>query len=347
MKLCILSDTQYGSRNNYLPFLELNRKFFQNIFWHYLQEHNIKVIVHLGDLVEKRKEISYLTASYLREDFLLPAVHGGYYLHWLLGNHDIYFRETTQINAASILDPGRIWKYKRAVDVVFDGTPILFVPWICKENLEHSLQIINDSKSKALFGHLELQGFEMAKGLLKKEGMDANLLKKFEIVLTGHYHHRSIKDNIYYVGSHAEFTWADYGDEHGFHIFDTETLDVEFIRNPYTVFAKVWYDENKKSDTDFSNLTGKIVKVIVSSKTNQERYEHFISQIENAQPLDIQVVEDHLNLDLVEDESLVPENMQSTLDIMRAYVKQANNVVPVEKLDKLIVELYNQAQENE
>ena len=350
MRLAIISDTQYGTRQDYVPFLELNHKFFTNVFWPYLVKNNIKTIVHLGDLVEKRKQISFMTAEYLRRDFLNPVNAGGYHLHWLLGNHDIYFRETTEINAAGLLNAGKFHIYETATEFVFAGTKVLFVPWICKQNQEKSLKLIGESDAKILLGHLELQGFELNRYSIAKEGMQTTGLGKFDIVLTGHYHHRSIKDNIYYVGSHAEFTWADYGDEHGFHILDTDTRDIEFIKNPYTVFAKIWYNDSKGKVSPpkggFESLNGKIVKVIISSKNDQEQYDWFMTQVENAQPLDIQAVDDHLNMDLTDDEAIIEET-KDTLSIIRNYIKQANNIVPVEKLDNLIVDLYNKAQEME
>jgi predicted phosphodiesterase len=348
MKLCILSDTQYGSKNDYLPFLENNRLFFENVFFPTLDERRVHHVVHLGDLLERRKYINYNTAHYLCRDFLSKFENvmdwHGLELHWILGNHDIYFRETFQVNASQLFGYSAMVHDKPGEVEFDDGTTILFIPWIVKENYEKIMRMIELSEAKMCFGHFELMGFETSPGIVAKEGMDPKILDKFEVVMSGHYHHRSAKGNIYYVGSHAEFTWSDYGDDHGFHIFDTETREIEFIKNPYTVFKKVWYDDrNSVPFPEREEIFNKIVKVIVSAKHDQSMYESFMAHIESCRPLEILPVEDHLNAQLSDDSEIVSE-AKDTLAIMREYVDQANDTVNKTKLDTLMTDLYKEAQ---
>jgi Straboviridae/Ackermannviridae/Kyanoviridae exonuclease subunit 1 len=345
VKLAIISDTQYGSRQDYIPFLELNKKFFRNVFFPELEKRGIKVIVHLGDLLERRRYVNYLTAKYLKEDFFDPILAGSFHLHWIFGNHDIFYRETAEVNSADVLAPLGIHKYSRPIDVEFDGCPILFLPWITKENYDHTLHLIRQSPASVAFGHLELQGFQLDQFQVSKTGLSSELLDRFELVLTGHYHHRSIKRNVYYVGSHAEFTWSDYGDKHGFHIFDTDTRDVEFIENPYTIFQKVFFDGTNLLP-DPSVCSGKIVKVVVQAKNNPDAYSAFIQQVEEAQPLDITTVDNYLNPNLT-DENVVSDT-KDTLTIICEYIDSVSDVqVNKEKLKEFIVSLYKQAQDTE
>lgn len=344
MKLAIISDTQYGSRQDYIPFLELNRKFFHEVFWPYLKQHDIKIIVHLGDLVERRRYINYLTATYLKEDFFDPLIAGGYHLHWLLGNHDIFYRETTEINAANILSPSCIYTYDRATNVTFYGCNILFIPWILKENYDYTLQLIRETEAPVAFGHLELQGFQLNQYEIAKTGLSSDILDKFDLVLTGHYHHRSIKKNIYYVGSHAEFTWSDYGDKHGFHVFDTETHDVEFIENPYTIFKKIIFDGQTMPENP-EEFAGKIVKVVVQSKQNQDAYHTFMNQLEAVQPLELTTIDAYLNANLT-DENIVSD-AKDTKTIIMEYVDGVDTQVNKEKLKGFMEGLFKQAQDIE
>jgi hypothetical protein len=66
-------------------------------------------------------------------------------------------------------------------------------------------------------------------------------------------------------------------------------------------------------------------------------------KLEKAQPLELSVVDDHLNLDLVTDDSIVTDT-KDTLTIIRDYVAQSNNIINAPQLDKLIVKLYQEAQ---
>jgi predicted phosphodiesterase len=355
VKLAIISDIHYGARGEYLPFLENNRRFFREIFWPYLQKNEINRIVCLGDLVERRKSISYLVADYLQQDLLFPAARYCRSFDWILGNHDIFYRNVTDIHAAKLFLPGdspapTFRSYDKATEVMFSDhfdVPILFVPWIIDSNREQIMKTIRDTKAQILFGHLELQNFERHRGDISHEGLSSSVFSKFDVVLTGHFHHRSFKENIYYVGSHAEFAWGDDGEDHGFHIFDTETRGMKFIKNPFTVFRKVWYDDAKGEPTlpagGFQSLNNKIIKVVVSGKNDAAQYDSFMDKVETAQPLSITVVEDHLNLNLTDDANIV-SSTKSTLDIIREFAAQANNIVDVAKLDSLLVKLYHEAE---
>ena len=41
------------------------------IFFPYLEKHNIKTVIHLGDLMDRRKYVSFKTAKNLEKDFFI------------------------------------------------------------------------------------------------------------------------------------------------------------------------------------------------------------------------------------------------------------------------------------
>lgn len=354
MRLAIISDTQIGARNDYVPFLENNKRFFKEVFFPKLKEAGVQHVVHLGDLVERRKFINFNTAKHIQDDFLHPFYGYGLTLHWILGNHDIYWRNQSNVNAAELL-LGTLYYasrnyfhfYSTATEVQFDEAhpKMLFVPWIVDSNRAATMKLIQETDAKILMGHLELQNFETQQGIKSREGLDPSILDKFEVVMSGHFHIRQAKNSIYYVGSFAEFSWSEYGTEHGFHIFDTHTREIEFVKNPFSVFQKVWYDDSSEVPLfpDPATIKGKIVKLIVTSKKNQSLFDSFYSHLESSQPLDITTVEDHLNVHLIDDENIISDT-KSTLDIMREFAQQSNNIVNTEKLDRLFVDLFNGAQ---
>jgi hypothetical protein len=221
------------------------------------------------------------------------------------------------------------------------------LPWICDENREASLHAIKNTLAQIVMGHLELQGFEMFRGSIVSHGDDPSIFNRFDIVMSGHYHHRSSSGNIHYLGSHAEFTWSDYSDPRGFHIFDTETRNLTFIENPYKMFKKVWYNDadgdflSKK--IDYSEYKGSILKIIVQNKTNPFWFDKFIENIEEENPIEMQIVEDHLNLSLEDDKDIVDE-AESTIDIFKKYIDGFDiKNLDKKKLESKIVEIYNEA----
>jgi len=94
---------------------------------------------------------------------------------------------------------------------------------------------------------------------------------------------------------------------------------------------------------DYSKYRKKIVKVIVQNKNNPLWFDKFIENIESENPIEMQIVEDHLNLNLEDDGDIVNE-AESTIDIFKKYLEttQIKNVDTV-KLTSKIIELYQEA----
>ena len=46
MKIALLNDTHFGARNDSLIFDDYFFKFYEDIFFPYLKEHNIKTLIH-------------------------------------------------------------------------------------------------------------------------------------------------------------------------------------------------------------------------------------------------------------------------------------------------------------
>lgn len=351
MKIALITDTHWGVRNDNKAFLDNNKKFLDNIFFPKLASDGVGYVIHLGDLVDRRKYININTATRLRQDFLEPLDQKRIMVDIIAGNHDTYYKNTNEVNALREIArsyPNLTVHDEHPVDSKYDNLNILLLPWICDENKKESYDAIKNSRSQVVMGHLELQGFEMFRGSVVSHGDDPRVFDRFDLVCSGHYHHRSNSGNINYLGSHGEFTWSDYDDPRGFHIFDTETRQLTFIQNTFTMFDKVWYNDQDKlmheiMDHDFSKYNGKIIKVIVTNKTNPYWFDNFIEAIEKSGVIEMQVVEDHLNLNLEEDNNIVNE-AESTIDIFKKFIEQ----VPAQNLDKkrlerTIVELYNEA----
>lgn len=351
MKIALITDTHWGVRNDSAVFHDSMKKFLDETFFPRLEAEGIENIIHLGDLVDRRKYINFVTAKRLREDFLQPIADKGFRMHIILGNHDTYFKNTNEVNALKELLENRyenVFLIEKP-ETIWLGTHILMLPWICDDNYKESIDAINTTKAQVVMGHLELNGFEMFKGSVSDHGMDHKIFDRFDVVCSGHYHHKSDTGNIHYLGAAGEYTWSDFDDPRGYHIFDTETREIEFVRNPCTIFAKVWYDDANKTveevvfDRDLSALKDKKLKVIVKSKTNPYWFDLFIDKIEKCGATDIQVVDDHLHLDEVADEDLVNE-AEDTLTVCRKYISQLTmKSVDTKKLDRVITELYSEA----
>ena len=109
MNVAIIGDTHFGARNDNINFSEYFYKFYDEQFFPYLKEHNIKHCIHLGDIMDRRKYVSYRTAKEFREKFIQPFIDLGIELHVLVGNHDTYFKNTNDVNSVVELIGSLTW----------------------------------------------------------------------------------------------------------------------------------------------------------------------------------------------------------------------------------------------
>lgn len=351
MKLCVLGDVHIGARNDNLAFHDYFEKFYTNVFFPYLKENNINTVIQLGDMFDRRKYTSSVSL-YKSRDYLFDKLRdNNITMYVLVGNHDTAFKNTNEVNTPSMLlgEYDNIVVIKDPGDHLFDDTAITLLPWVCSDNINECMEHIELTGSQILFGHLELAGFEMYRGQVNDHGQfDVGKLNKFDIVCSGHFHHKSSRGNIHYLGTPYELSWSDYNDPRGFHIFDTETRELKFIQNPYTMFQKWFYDDTEWKDfsevesIDFSKVKGCIIKVVVKNKLNPYWFDMYINKFEKAGAIDIQVVEDHLNLNLEVDDEIIDE-AEDTLTILRKVVESAEINVSKKELDQFMISLYNEA----
>jgi DNA repair exonuclease SbcCD nuclease subunit len=347
MKIALITDTHWGVRNDHLAFLDNNKRFLDEVFFPYLDLHGVSTVIHLGDLVDRRKYLNINTAKRLRDDFISPLHARNIRAHLIIGNHDTYYKNTNSINSIREFYENDFRIYESAEVVEFDGVPILFIPWICDDNREETLELIRNTDAQIAMGHLEIAGFEMYRGSPVSHGDDRSLFNKFDLVCSGHYHHRSSNGNIHYLGSHGEFTWSDYDDPKGFHIFDTETRELAFIENPFRMFRKVWYNDKDTSteellDRDWKKYNGCYVKLIVQNKDNPMNFDLFTTKLYEASPIEVIIVEDHRNMDAIDESDLLDE-AEDTLTILSKYIGTIESNVDNKDLDKLMRSLYHEA----
>jgi DNA repair exonuclease SbcCD nuclease subunit len=352
MKIALITDTHWGIRNDSQIMHNQMKRFLDEVFWPVLSRESINTVVHLGDLVDRRKYINYLTAKRLREDFLDPMMTKGLDLHIIAGNHDTFYKNTNDVNALDELLSYKyhnIQIYTRPAEINVGGLDMLLLPWICDENRDASLEAIRNSKSSVVMGHLELNGYEMYRGHVSDHGDDAKIFDKFDIVCSGHYHTRSSSSNIVYLGTAVQYNWSDYNDPKGFHIFDTETRELTFIENPYTIFHKLFYDDLGKNMEEVLIIDADVykncyVKMVVKNKTNPYWFDILIDKIEKVGVADLQIVEDHFNLDLADDSDIVNE-AEDTISIIRNYIGSMNMSSDRKRVENIIQSLYIEAHE--
>jgi len=350
VKLAVITDTHFGARNDNLNFNEHFYKFYDDIFFPTLKERNITTCIHMGDVTDRRKYISYKIANDFRERFINRFKEMGIDLHIIIGNHDTYYKNTSEINSMEeLVGSDRFKIYTDPEVITFDGTPILFLPWINNNNHDESMEALETSNSDIIMGHLEINGFEMHKGQLAEGKFEKKLFNRFETVFSGHFHHKSDDGQIYYLGTPYEIFWSDYNDPKGFHIFDTATRELERIVNPYTIFEKIYYDDttNNYSNHDLSQYKNKYVKLIVVNKKDLYQFDLFTDKLLKADAHEVKIIEDFSELDANNVSDDIVENTEDTMTLLEKYIDDLDVSLDKNRLKNTMKSLYNEAQDLE
>tara|TARA_Y100001973_G_C5084266_1_gene274045 strand:- start:299 stop:832 length:534 start_codon:yes stop_codon:yes gene_type:complete len=168
-------------------------------------------------------------------------------------------------------------------------------------------------------------------------GDDPAPFKKFKLVCTGHYHVKSSKSNIRYLGNPCQLYWNDYGQERGFHILNNNGT-LTFHTNPFDTFHKIYYnDDVSLSPVDIKRLEGMYVKVIVEDKKDQVKFDSLVRRLQAADLADLKIIEDMTyELDDVDDDV----EIEDTLTILEQCVSDFENK---EGIFKILKSLYMEA----
>ena len=127
MKIALLNDTHFGCRNDSPAFIDYQNKFYDEVFFPYIIENNIDTLIHLGDVVDRRKFINHNTAYNFKKKFWDRLDKLNIKTYVILGNHDTYFKNTNEVNALDNLSLSKNVKvYSKTEQVNIGGLDILF-----------------------------------------------------------------------------------------------------------------------------------------------------------------------------------------------------------------------------
>lgn len=356
MKIALVTDTHAGARNDSLIVHNHFKKFLDDIFFPEIDKNNITSIVHLGDVFDRRKYISFQTLSKIRTDFFEPLHQRGLIVNIIAGNHDIFFKNINDISSLEELLGGQRYPlftiFKHPTEVLINNSKFLFVPWICDSNREETFKLIKKTNAKIALGHLDLNGFKMYRNNPPSQyGLDRKIFNKFDLVASGHFHHKSSEETIHYLGATHEMKWNDFNDPRGFHILDTETLELKFIENPHRLFRSLVYNDEKTSEIgkqigkqeDYQYVKDSYIKIVIVKKTNPFLFDQFISMIEKNGPIDITLVENVNLFDDLNSEDEIADQIEDTTTILNNYINGLEVDLDKEKIKEKMQFIYNEA----
>lgn len=338
-KICCIADLHIGVHQN-------------SILWHetalnwakWLKEEldkaKIKDIFILGDLYHYRDEIAVNTIHVVNQILKLWA---DFNIVILVGNHDAYYKDRSDVNSLSILDGWKnIQVISKASAYTIYGKTCTFLPW--------GASLDKIEKSDIIFGHLEIESFKMNAHKLCDHGMTAkDLLSKADLILTGHFHLRDERkyDNktIVYVGNPFEMDFGDTGSTKGYYLLDFNTLKYEFFENKKSPkHKKLSISELVDSKDDIKSLTeNNIIKLLIDKKISSDNIDLLIQKMSSYKPFSLSA-----DYSLYDNSIGINDDQQvdlSGVDMSKA-IEEFINLLDIDKkveVSRYCLELYKKA----
>jgi UDP-2,3-diacylglucosamine pyrophosphatase LpxH len=250
-KVIILGDTHLGIKSFSIDFFyKTQLKFFKEQLIPYMLKNNIDTIFQLGDFLDNRTTMDIRLWEIIKKELFdnLILKHN-IKIITILGNHDISYRNTLEVNFMNTirdLYPNNIQLIDKPTMIDFNSQKCLFQPWLLPdEKIDMSML----STADYILGHFETTGFLMVKGHACENGLNPDNFKLSNIkkVYSGHFHIKSHKGKIHYVGTPYALNWGDYNLDNGFIVFDTNKD--KFIKNKVSQkFVKLKYNDTIHED---------------------------------------------------------------------------------------------------
>lgn len=344
MTIALITDQHLDGRKNSQIFWDYFMKFYDNVFFPSLEKYKVKTIIDLGDTFDNRKGIDLGSWYRIKKNYYDRLAEMGITIHMIVGNHTAYYKNTNSINTPELLleQYDNVNIYSEVEDIVVNGLKITMLPWINSENQEKSFKHLNDTDSTVVMGHLEINGFQAIPGHVFEGGLQPDFFNKFDKVFSGHFHHKSERGNIKYLGNPYELFWNDYRAERGFHLLDPKTKKLGFIKNPYRIFRKLFYNDSQEDYTNFdaSKYKDSYIKLIVEERTDNYLFEQVIEKLYDVGIHDLKIIEDQNVMFDEESESLEGED---TLTILNRYIEETEMSLDKTDLKNILKSIYVEA----
>jgi len=266
MKYVIVGDPHFGKKH-----FSIDLFYKQLEFWKEIVKENLPIIC-VGDLFDNRISMNIHFFNIFEKEFIGLLRENNSKLITILGNHDIYFKSTREINLVKYLP--ELYDGIKVIQNVEHIDNITFVPWIINK------EDIPKTYNEIVIGHFEFSNVDpMIQGNLSPKTFE-----KAKLIISGHYHNKIQYKNIIYIGTPYWLDWNDFNQEKGYYILDTETKELEFKPNTINKkFVKIIVDKDIKilGAKDLKEAKNNYTKIILKID-NYKKLQELKKELPNA-----------------------------------------------------------------
>lgn len=224
MKYVIFSDIHFGCKSNSEDFNKECLDFLDFVI-NKTKDMEIDGCIFGGDWFHNRNTINVKTLQMGVEGLYKLAIIGKGNSYLILGNHDLYYRNKRDVHSI-VVPEGEIGI--EVIDEPIMINDILLCPWLVGD--ESLKDLIQNKKPKYVVGHFEIPSFSLNHTTKLEGEYDPKDYEGPKRIISGHFHVRSEKNNITYIGNCFSHDFSDVDECHnkGFCILDTETNDLTY-----------------------------------------------------------------------------------------------------------------------
>lgn len=354
--IVLITDSHFGTKGFSKSLFEMQMNYFEKELFPFLLKNQIKYVIHLGDLVHNRNIMDLYILSEFKRKFLSFFDNNKINLYCMIGNHDIYFKNTLDYNfheTAGLNNYKYINIIKSPTIIQFGQYKFGLIPWMISEDQK----IPSPADVHVLCGHLEIRDALMWGTIYSKRGVEFSKFDGYKLVLTGHFHAQSKIGNVQYLGTQYQLNWMDYNNIKGFWTLDEYTLEMKFHENLTSPkHLKIYYFEEdsgviwkigglKKDpiDATFEQVqqytSGNNIKLIIKKMLNNDLFmKYFETLNKNSQEkIDVlnesSVIEDFnfskYEVDIKENDDI------DLLSLMKGFIENSSFTKDVDKKELL------------
>lgn len=302
----LLGDIHFGKNGFSMETYENQMKFYHKQLFPFLLQQKIKHVICTGDFFDHRTRQDVLLLLKIKKEFLKFFEDNEIMLTVLVGNHDMYFKDSKKICTLDLFEENKFLRIIKETTIIEIGNiKWQLFPWINEEGFA--------PKTKHIIGHFEINGFNMAGNFTCTHGMNPNSLRNMKQVISGHFHTKQENGPIKYLGTPYSLDWNDYNQEKGFYLLDDDG-NLDFIENKYSMryyeidmkvendIAKYFIGDLEYSYEEIENLSnnGNKIRINTTMNINVSNNSNIILNIEDSDDIN----ENHQDINKFVKESL-------------------------------------------
>jgi len=231
-KIFLLGDLHIGVRNNSIEWASSQKEFLIDYFCREIDKAGFNpetdILIQEGDWFHNREHTNNRIWNDSLEIFsaLSKKFKRGIYI--ILGNHDVYYKDNNSIHSLKGIEKifPNVHVFEKPEVLTLNSTHrFLMLPWIEDEHKISNTVSKYINRAEFIVCHADIKDFRLNKWVKLHSGLEANLLKNFTRVYSGHIHIHQENGNVLYTGTPFELDRGDRNNEKGFYILELDQKD--------------------------------------------------------------------------------------------------------------------------